>query len=120
MAISVPRPTTAPRVAGRIDVTRRALERAVSAVAAEQLGVPPRQVAVTLSDLRGSLAIEFTAPLATPPLREAAERGVRVIARGQDARAAVARAVPALTGRAVARVDLRFRSATPISTGRVS
>lgn len=59
----------APSIPGRIDVSARALESTVRAVAAGHLGVPAREVRVTLSDVRGLLGIAIVAALAVPPLR---------------------------------------------------
>jgi hypothetical protein len=48
---------------GRTDITRRALERTVAAVASDAFGVGRRDVRVRLADERGALAVAIAAPL---------------------------------------------------------
>ena len=51
---------------GRVTVSSRALERIFSAVAAETLGAPARQVSARLSDDSGRLRVDVTGPAARP------------------------------------------------------
>lgn len=104
-------------VPGRIAITARALERTVTAVSARHLRVPVSDIGVRLSDERGELAVSVTSPLSVEPL--AASR-TGAVTRTQDARAAIAKDVTAITGSTVRTVTVRLTRAIVIESERVS
>lgn len=99
--------------AGRIDITRRALERTVTAVAAERLGVRGSLVSVKLDDHRGDLAVSITSPLGV------GRASAGLLTRGADARESIARDVTTLTGSTVGTITLRLTRAITITERRV-
>ena len=105
-------------VPGRTDVTSRALERTVSAVSAQRLGVPVRDVSVTLGDDSGRLGIQVAAPITVAGLRVAGDQ-TRLVSTAQDARADIRETVTELTGRQVGDLNLRITRATIASKRRV-
>lgn len=96
--------------AGRTDVTRRALERAVAAVAADALGAGAGRVRVRLADDRGSLAIDLSAPVTT-------SRGTGLVTRAAAWQDQIRRTATDLTGHTVSRVTLRFPRTTEPQKG---
>jgi hypothetical protein len=105
---------------GRIDISVRALERTVAALAASELRVPVGDVRVGLSDDAGALALQVAAPIRLASLRASAEAGLSIVTRSQDARAALRSAVERTTGRAVGRVTLTLTRAVVLEERRVS
>lgn len=51
-------------VAGRVEITARALTSLARAVAAERLGAPAKRVRVGLGDASGALSLDITGPIA--------------------------------------------------------
>lgn len=102
---------------GRDRFAPRALEHLVQAIAADALGVAPRDPAVRVSDAAGALAVTVRSPVAMPPLGDGdgdvdsdGERQdliQRLAAAAADTRARFAE----LTGLDVARVDMRATKA---------
>jgi hypothetical protein len=62
-------------IPGRVTIAERALRAVFAAVAAERLGVRPRDVKATVADERGRLAVAVTAPARRPGSGSLAERG---------------------------------------------
>jgi hypothetical protein len=102
---------------GRTDVTLRALERAVTAIAAEQLRVPARDVRVELVDEKGALGIAITAPVRLPPLDD--PRGARLIARSREAREGIRSAATVMIDRTIGAVSIRLNRAVVLHERRV-
>ncbi|WP_158861899.1 hypothetical protein [Leifsonia sp. AG29] len=98
-----------------------ALEHLARAVAADELGVFPRDVSARVRDASGSLAVRVTAPVAVRSLRAArVEAGPAepLASRLADAAATIRARLGALTGLEVTRVDVRASGAV-ISERRV-
>ncbi|WP_291054568.1 hypothetical protein [Herbiconiux sp.] len=99
---------------GRNRITAKALDRIVSAVAAEALEVDARSVGVELGDDKGLLAVAVTSPIRVPSLegiRAAgslpAGTGGTVLERAAAAQESIRERVRALTGSTVGRVTVR-------------
>jgi len=105
-------------VPGRTDVTSRALERTVSAISAQRLGVPVRDVSVKLGDDHGRLGVEVVAPVPLRGLRAAGPQ-TPLVSGAQDARADIRESVTELTGRQVGDLSLRISRATIAPERRV-
>lgn len=105
---------------GRIDISARALERTVAALAAAELRVPVGDVQARLSDDSGALALQISAPIRLQSLRASAEAGLHIIALSQNARASLRSAVERTTGRAVGRVSVTLTRAVVLAERRVS
>lgn len=111
---------------GHVRITSRALDRVVSAAAAEALGVSPRDVRATLADRRGELVLSVTGPVRLPALdRVSADPAVvdryggGLLERAEAARAVIRDRVGFLSGAVIGRIDLRFTSARTEAEGRV-
>jgi hypothetical protein len=120
MAIATPARPAVWRGAGRVDITARALERSVTAIASRMLEVPLSDVSVTLVDEAGLLGIRIVAPLRLPSLRDAAASGMHLLDRGQDARTGIRVAAGSQTGRDIGTVSIRFSRAIVSRARRVS
>jgi hypothetical protein len=108
-------------IPGRTDVTSRALENAVGAIAADELGVARRDVRVSLSDESGSLAVALVSPASLPSLVvRSAPRSTGLLSSAQSARVRIQDRVLATTGRTVSRVSIRFDRALIPERRRVS
>ncbi len=105
-------------VPGRTDVTTRALERTVSAISAQRLGVPVREVSVELGDDRGRLGIRVAAPVRLDGLRADGEQ-TGLVSGAQDARGDIRESVTEITGRQVGDLSLRITRATIAPQRRV-
>ncbi len=98
---------------GRDRFAPRALEHLVQAIAADALGVAPRDPAVRISDAAGALAVTVRSPVTMPPLgggdggADGQDLIQRLAAAAADTRARFAE----LTGLDVARVDMRATKA---------
>lgn len=103
---------------GRVAVTTRALERTVTAIAAGRLGVPVRDVSVTLSDDRGLLSIAVTGPMRVAALRDP-QRGPGVMTRIETARLGIRDDVTTILGSAVGRVSVHVSRAVIVHEKRV-
>ncbi len=103
---------------GRVAVTARALERTVTAIAAERLGVPRRDVSITLADDRGLLSISVTGPLRVAALREP-RRGPGVLTRIETARTAILDDVTRILGSTVGLVSVTVSRAVILDEKRV-
>lgn len=110
-------PISGTAVPGRTDVTLRALQRTVAAIAAEKLRVPIRDVRIDLSDDRGALGIAVTAPVRLPPLGHPASD--RVIGHSRDAREGIRLAASEGLGRTIGAVSIRLTRAVVIPDRRV-
>jgi hypothetical protein len=105
-------------VDGRIAVTTRALQRTVTAIAAERLGVPAKDVSVTLTDDRGLLSIAVTGPLRVAPLRDP-QRGAGVLTRIENARVGIRDDVTEILGSRVGLVSVSVSRAVILEEKRV-
>jgi hypothetical protein len=121
-AVSAPGQTaTTPRTPrGRTTITARAVRRVVAAVTADALEVPATDVAVTLTDDAGALAVEARTPIRVPALAARDEAGGTLLERLTDAQTQVRDRVLDLTGSTVGRVDLRITGARIQGRRRVS
>lgn len=103
---------------GRTRITSRALNRVVSAVTAEELGVDARKVSVELEDHGGALALTVRAPIHVISLVRAmddpssiARAGGSVLDRAAQAQENIRSRVQLMTGSSISRVVLRITSA---------
>ncbi|GAA0990365.1 hypothetical protein [Subtercola frigoramans] len=104
--------------AGRTQISSRALDRVVGAVAADALGVATKAVHVRLGDDKGSLAIAVASPIRAVPLdsparvARPAESGtqpaVTLVQRADAAQHTIKHRVGVLTGSAVGLVEVRL------------
>ncbi|KZE89126.1 hypothetical protein [Microbacterium sp. TNHR37B] len=95
----------ATEIAGRVTITARAYERIAAAVAADALGVPPRDPKATVRDEQGRLRADVSSGI-DPRRADPAGRGV--VAAAVRARRLVAERLNALTGADVARVRIHL------------
>jgi hypothetical protein len=105
---------------GRTTITSRAVRRVVAAVTADALEVPAIDVAVTLTDDAGKLAVEARTPIRIPALAARPEEGGTLVERLTRAQTTVRDRVLDLTGSTVGRVDLRITGARIQERRRVS
>lgn len=105
--------------AGRTAISRKALERTVSAVAAEHLQVSPASIDVRLSDDAGLLAVAIASPLRVESLGGTSP-GAGVLSRTNIARPLIRDEVTRLTGSTVSTVSVRVTRAEIIEYRRVS
>lgn len=103
---------------GRNRITPRALDRVVSAVTAEELGVDRAHVSVDLNDDGGALTLAVRAPIHIISLeRSIADPGAvtraggSVISRAARAQENIRTRIQSLTGSEVGRVQLRLTRA---------
>jgi uncharacterized alkaline shock family protein YloU len=103
---------------GRTRITSRALDRVVSAVTADELGVGVTQVSVDLSDDGGALTLTVRAPINVVSLERSmadagaiARAGGSVIDRAARAQENIRSRIQALTGSEISRVQLRLTNA---------
>lgn len=104
------------RLPGRTKIAARAVRRVVSAVTADALEVPARDVSVDLEDHGGQLSVTAGAPVRIDPLGTAGgslrgPRGGTLVERLGTARDEIGERVTTLTGSRVTRVDLRITGA---------
>ena len=97
-------------IQGRVDISARALERTVVAIAASHLGVPTKEVSVRLADDSGLLSIAISAPVRLPPLRSPS-RGAGIPARIVDARSGIRADVTTIAGAVVGTVGVSITKA---------
>ncbi|MBT2484972.1 MULTISPECIES: hypothetical protein [unclassified Microbacterium] len=90
-------------VPGATIFTGRALEHLAVGIAHEIAGVPARDVAVTLSDERGSLRVSVTVPVAV-----AENGGATIVESGDELRHGLIDGMRNLVGRTVSTVDIRY------------
>jgi len=100
---------------GRTRITPRALDRIVSQVTSEELGVSVRSVGVELNDEGGSLTLSVRAPVRAEPLvrvvddpSAVARNGGSIVDRAASARSSIRSRVRSLTGSDISRVMLRL------------
>lgn len=105
-------------IPGRIDVSARALERTVTAIAAGRLGVTAGDLSVRLADDAGLLGISITGPVRLPPLRSAAG-GPGVLTRVAEARAGIRDDVIRIAGTEVRSVTVAVTRAVVLEEKRV-
>ena len=103
---------------GRTRITPRALDRVVSTVTAEELGVTAAQVSVDLDDDGGALTLTVRAPIHVISLERSmadpgavARAGGSVISRAARAQENIRTRIQSLTGSQVGRVQLRLTRA---------
>ena len=126
MGVPQPAPATSRQMeragprAGYTSISGKALTRTVEAVAADYFAVPRARVSVRVREDGGLLGIIVSAPLAVPPLAEAArhpdlvpEGGGTVYQRAETARTAIGDRVRRLTGSHVERIDIRLTGTPP-------
>jgi hypothetical protein len=107
-------------LAGRVDVTSRALDRVITAIAASELEVKATDVSVTLTDEQGRLGVAVAAPIRVAPLADLEASGFRLLDRGQRARSSIRAEVERIAGREVGTVSVRFSAAIVSKPRRVS
>ncbi|WP_166987291.1 hypothetical protein [Canibacter zhoujuaniae] len=105
-------------VAGVTRITPKALQRMVSATAADLLGSDIKSVSTNVEDQEGKLSIEVRAPIALPPLG-AALPVAPLTAMVEQIREQIAARVHELTGRAVGKSVIEISGARVIEKGRV-
>lgn len=100
---------------GRTKIAPRALDRVVSAVSANLLGVDSKKVSVELDDDDGNLSLTVSAPIRVPSLlRIESEpgivdrQGVSLLERAKRAQEEIRTRVHQLTGHQVARVIVKI------------
>ena len=107
---------------GSTRITKRAMTRVVSAVAAEALGVRPSQVSVDLADADGQLDLTVRAPIRVLPLgltpADAPDDGT-ILHRTERAQQEIRGTVADLTGAQIAGVVVRLTGARIRLPGRV-
>lgn len=104
--------------AGRDNISARALEKVVRAVAADQFEVPVSEVTAELADADGGLQLAIRTPVRVVSIARAqsepraVERsGGTVLERAEEGRAVIASRVEELTGSEISGVRLRFSGA---------
>lgn len=100
---------------GRTRIAPRALDRVVSAVTADALGVRVRDVAVDLTDDAGNLSLRVSTPIRVPSLNRVQEdpaalerSGGSVIERAKRAQEQIRTRVQLLTGSDITRVIVKI------------
>jgi uncharacterized alkaline shock family protein YloU len=103
---------------GRTRITTRALDRVVSAVTADELGVDRAEVSVDLSDESGALTLTVRAPIHVISLERSmadpgavARAGGSVMSRAARAQENIRTRIQTLTGSQISRVQLRLTGA---------
>jgi hypothetical protein len=104
-------------IRGRTEVTARALQRTVTAIAATQLRVATADVRVVLADEAGALGISVVAPVRLPSLSEAG--GIRMIERTRQARDDIRDIATTTVGRTIGSVSVRLTRAVVLREPRV-
>lgn len=111
---------------GRTRVTARSLNRVVSAVIAESLGVQAKHVDVELRDEHGSLAVSISTSVPVTALHHVriseAHRtrpGDSLLERSERAQLTLRHRVPVLTGSEVGRISIRFTGVATTLEARV-
>ncbi|ROQ30969.1 hypothetical protein EDF46_3481 [Frondihabitans sp. PhB188] len=114
------------KLPGRTKIAPRALDRVVSAVTADALGVNSKTVSVDLNDDGGNLSLTVSAPIRVPSLlRIENEPGVvdrqggPLLARAKTAQEQIRTRVQQLTGNQVARVIVKITGVDIQEEGRV-
>ncbi|MBF4577590.1 hypothetical protein ITJ49_15625 [Frondihabitans sp. VKM Ac-2883] len=103
------------KLPGRTKIASRALDRVVSAVTADTLGIDTKKVSVDMSDDGGSLSLTVSAPIRVPSLlRIENEPGVvdrqggSLLERAKTAQEQIRTRVQQLTGNQVDRVIVKI------------
>lgn len=104
---------------GRTRITPRALNRVVSQVTSEELGVAPRRVGVELNDEGGALTLTVRAPIRVASLRRAPTSGASVMDRAARAQENIRSRVRSITGSDISRIFLRLTGADITEERRV-
>jgi uncharacterized alkaline shock family protein YloU len=109
--MTITEPARATALRGRTKIAPRALDRVVSAVTADALGVTVKTIDVDLEDNGGSLSLIVTTPIRVPSLdrilRDAdvvTRTGGSVLGRARVAQETIRTRVQSLTGSTVDRV----------------
>ncbi|TIH33585.1 hypothetical protein D4765_14710 [Subtercola vilae] len=123
-SLSVPAQTDAD---GRTRITSRALNRVVTAVAADALGVEVRSVSVDLADEAGQLVVTVRSPLRVVSLTRVqddlslvARTSGTILERAAAAQQQIRRQAADLTGSEIARVVIRLTGVDIRTERRVS
>jgi uncharacterized alkaline shock family protein YloU len=102
------------KLPGRTKIAPRALDRVVSAVTADALGVNSKKVSVDLNDDGGHLSLTVSAPIRVPSLLRienepgiVARQGGPLLERAKTAQEQIRTRVQQLTGNQVARVIVK-------------
>jgi len=109
--------TASQKIAGQTSVSARALSRVVTAIAADELRVEPRDVAVRLTDDRGLLAVSVAAPLRLTRL--GSPDAVPLVQRCESARVGIRNRTADVTGSQVRTVAIRVTRARILAESRV-
>jgi hypothetical protein len=106
-------------IPGQVSISARALTRVVTAVAADELRVSHRDVAVRLSDDRGLLAVAVVAPLRLAGLAAPGPHP-GILQRCQTARTGIQSRTADITGSEVRTVAIRVTRARILAESRVA
>jgi hypothetical protein len=106
-------------IPGQVSISARALNKVVTAVAADELRVSHRDVAVRLSDDRGLLAVAVVAPLRLAGLASAGGHP-GILQRCQTAQSGIRSRTAEITGSAVRTVAIRVTRARILAESRVA
>jgi uncharacterized alkaline shock family protein YloU len=111
---------------GRTHISSRALDRLVSAVAAEAFGSDLKKTSTTLTDDGGQVSLAITTQVKVPSLRRVNDdrgligrTGGTVLDRAEAAQKAIKSRVSELTGYSIARVSIRLTGADVVQERRV-
>ena len=111
---------------GRTRITSRALNRVVSQVTSEELGVEPRKVGVELDDDGGALTLTVKAPMHVVSLRKAMDdpgavtrSGGSLMDRAGRAQENIHDRIRSMTGSDISRIFLRLTTADITEEKRV-
>jgi CO/xanthine dehydrogenase Mo-binding subunit len=102
---------------GRVSISARAMTRTVTAIAADELRVPARDVSVQLSDVDGLLAVAVAAPIRLAGLGTGTSRGI--LSSSAAAREGISERTHDLTGSIVGTVAVRITRAVVLAESRV-
>jgi hypothetical protein len=106
-------------IPGQNSISSRALQKVVTAIAADELRVAPKDVAVKLTDDRGLLAVAVASPLRLAGLGKHPDQP-GILARCQAARVGIQSRTGEITGSRVRTVAIRVTKANILEERRVS
>lgn len=101
---------------GRTRIERRAIERVITAVAADALGASAARIRVDTFDDAGRIGVTVVGPAR---LGAGPEARMTLLERACDARGVIAQRTAELTGLEIGRVNVRLSGIEPTTQGRV-
>jgi len=104
---------------GRTDISRRALERVATALAAEALGTGAASIRVRLDDVAGALGLGVAGRIGVAPLGDGGRGGQSVVDRAEAAVDRIRTGMRTVAGREVGRIDVRLTGVDITRKGRV-